>query len=272
MAFKILFFCPRWGASDSWDSFCHRVKAAGYDGVESHLSMDAGERAEEVAALKNHQLLFIGQYWQSIEDDATTMAMSMTNHFHNLLHADPLFINSQTGRDYFSMEENKVLLDKSAEFTAATGIKVLHETHRGKLTFAAHITRAYLEQFPEMRLTLDISHWCNVHESLLENQQDAVKTAIEHTDHIHSRIGYTQGPQVNDPRAPEWQDVLQSHLSWWDKVVEIKKKGDQLLTITTEFGPFPYMPSMPYTNKPIADQWEVNLYMKRLLKDRYSVS
>ena len=25
--------------------------------------------------------------------------------------------------------------------------------------------------------------------------------------HIHGRIGYDHGPQVNDPRAPEWQQV-----------------------------------------------------------------
>jgi len=42
-----------------------------------------------------------------------------------------------------------------------------------------------------------------------------------------------------------------------------------ILTITPEFGPFPYMVSLPGTNEPIANQWEVNLFMMNLLKERY---
>ena len=269
MSFSIKFFCPRWGATDSWTSFCRRVKEAGFDGVESHLSLNAEERDEEVTAMKNNDLLFIGQYWQSVEENAGEMAASFPSYYYNLLDGSPLFINSQTGRDYFTVGENKIILDRVDQFVAETGVKVLHETHRAKMAFAAHITRSYLQMFPSLRLTLDISHWCNVHESYLEGQQDAVNLAIEHTDHIHSRIGFTQGPQVNDPRSPEWQTALETHLSWWDRVVEIKRKNNQVLTITTEFGPFPYMPSIPFTGKPVANQWEINVHMMEMLKKRY---
>ena len=68
----------------------------------------------------------------------------------------------------------------------------------------------------------------------------------------------------------EWNDVLQRHLSWWDAVVErSRREGKETLTITNEFGPFPYMPIEPFTTKPIADQWSINLEMKELLKKRY---
>jgi sugar phosphate isomerase/epimerase len=272
MSFRILFFCPHWGAQDSWDSFCERVKNAGYDGVESDLPLDPTERAAAIAALKKFDLLFIGQYWQSLEDNAEEVAVNADQFYHNLLHGDPLFINSQTGRDYFSFEENKMIVQHAVAFTDKTGMKIVHETHRGKMAYAAHVTKKFLKQIPALRLTLDISHWCNVHETMLQGQDDAVALALNHTDHIHSRVGHTQGPQVNDPRAPEWKDAVQKHLEWWDKVVAIKKKNNEPLTITTEFGPSPYMPLAPYTLEPLANQWEINVYMMNLLKARYADS
>lgn len=43
----------------------------------------------------------------------------------------------------------------------------------------------------------------------------------------------------------------------WDKVAERKKKEDAVLTITPEFGPFPYMVPLPLTQEPITDQWYI---------------
>jgi hypothetical protein len=121
-----------------------------------------------------------------------------------------------------------------------------------------------------MTLTLDISHWCNVHESLLEDQQDTVEIALLRTRHIHARVGHAQGPQVNDPRAPEWQSAVDQHLAWWDRVVELRRQaGGSVMTFLTEFGPPNYMPTLPNTREPVASQAEINLHMMRLLRQRY---
>jgi hypothetical protein len=96
-----------------------------------------------------------------------------------------------------------------------------------------------------------------------------LKIALERTDHIHARIGHPEGPQVSDPRAPEWKEALDAHLAWWDKVAEIKKEKNDTLTVLTEFGPPDYMLTEPYTRKPLANLWEVNAYMKDLIRKRY---
>ncbi|RYE20653.1 MAG: hypothetical protein EOP45_10710 [Sphingobacteriaceae bacterium] len=107
-------------------------------------------------------------------------------------------------------------------------------------------------------------------ESYLADQQESVDLALLRTDHIHARIGFANGPQVNDPRSPEWNEVLQKHCFYWDKVVDFhRSKGSERFTFTSEFGPFPYMQLQPFTNIPVANQWEINLYMKDFLKNRY---
>jgi hypothetical protein len=127
-----------------------------------------------------------------------------------------------------------------------------------------------MDTIPELRITFDVSHWCNVSESLLQDQQETVDMTLQRVDHVHARIGHPEGPQVNDPRAPEWDDAMKAHFAWWDKIVEIKKQTGDRLTILTEFGPPTYMPTLPYTQEPLADQWAINVHMKDLLRKRYA--
>jgi hypothetical protein len=129
--------------------------------------------------------------------------------------------------------------------------------------------QACIKANKNVKLTLDASHFCNVHESYLEDQEEALQAAINHTQHLHARVGHPEGPQVNDPRAPEWAEALNKHFSWWDQVVALHKKNKTPLTITTEFGPAPYMPSYPYSNKPVAKQWDINIFMLTQLQNRY---
>jgi hypothetical protein len=127
-----------------------------------------------------------------------------------------------------------------------------------------------METIPELRITFDVSHWCNVSETLLQDQQETVDMALQRVDHVHARIGHPEGPQVNDPRAPEWDDAMKAHFAWWDKIVELKKQQGDTLTILTEFGPPTYMPTLPYTQEPLSNQWAINVHMKDLLRKRYA--
>ncbi|MEL6925600.1 MAG: sugar phosphate isomerase/epimerase, partial [Bacteroidota bacterium] len=165
---------------------------------------------------------------------------------------------------------NRQFVELTATTTKDTGIPIYHETHRGRILYAAPVAYEYLLANPDLRLTLDISHWCVVHESLLADQRKAVQLALSRTDHIHSRVGFQEGPQVPDPRAPEWQEVVAVHFAWWDEIVQQKAASGETLTMTCEFGPPGYMWSLPYTRQPVANLWEVNAHMMRLWRERYA--
>ncbi len=40
------------------------------------------------------------------------------------------------------------------------------------------------------------------------------------------------------------------------------------MTMTTEFGPPPYMWTNVHDNSPIESQWDINVFMKDLLKEK----
>ena len=269
---EIKFFCPRWGADDSWEAFCKRVKEVGYDGVEVAISDNQQERQEMLAALQNNKLDFILQALPG-SSNPEEHKREFEKILRDFAALKPLFINCQTGKDFFSFEDNRQIILVADKVMQETGIRIIHETHRGKFSYAAQVLKPYFEQLPDLRITLDISHWCNVSESLLEDQQEAVEVAISRTDHIHSRVGYAEGPQVNDPRAPEWEKEVQAHLAWWDKIVQQHRQiGTSVLTITPEFGPPAYLPTLPYSQQPVASQWDINVHMLKLLKQRYALS
>lgn len=265
---KIQFFCPKWGAESlSWEDFCKKVKDAGYDGVEAPFPAEETERKKAIDALTKYELLYVGMIFYNPASQAHLK--DYEQQIRTVATMKPVFINSHTGKDFTTFEQNKAVIDVADKVSKEIGVKIIHETHRGRFSYAANITKTYLDKIPSLRLTLDISHWCAVHESYLDDQSDAIQTVLERTDHIHSRVGHPEGPQVSDPRAPEWKTALDKHLAWWDKVVALHKQKGTPLTVTTEFGPPGYLPTLPFTNQPVTSQWDVNVYMMQLLKQRY---
>lgn len=269
---QVQFFCPRWGSEHiAWEKWLQQVKDAGYDGIEWAIANNtASAEIEKVFVLADkHRMPVIAQHYETNASDFQRHYDEYVQWFENIKEYSVLKINSQTGKDYFSFEENKQLIELAGSYANDMNVPIVHETHRGKFSFAAHITKTYLQSIPGLRITLDASHWVCVAESLLDDQEDAMQLAIERTDHIHARIGHPEGPQVIDPRVNVWQPAMQKHLSWWDKVVELKTKSNKSLTISPEFGPFPYMVHDPHSGKPLVNQWEVNLHMLQTLRKRF---
>lgn len=268
---KIKFFRAIWGMdAPTLRENLEQIKAAGFDGVEMMVPLDKTEREELQAGIKDLQLDLIASQWAASGSTFAEYLKSFEKHLFTNALLNPLFSNSQTGKDYYTEEQTSQLIERAAEIAKETGIPVLHETHRGKFTFHTTTTAKFLNRYPHLRIAADFSHWCNVSESLLHDQQDILDLAISRADHIHARVGHTQSAQINDPRAPEWEEIVNAHLAWWDKIVETQKqRGTEVFTICPEFGPYPYMPELPYSRKPLADLWEVNVYMRDLLKKRY---
>jgi hypothetical protein len=180
----------------------------------------------------------------------------------------PLAINSHTGSDFLSFEQNMAFISAANNLSKASDIPIYHETHRGRFSYSLPETNKYLNHNYNLKLTLDISHWMVVHESLLINKEDLLEKVILKSDHIHARVGFEEGPQVNNPSAPEWKSTLNRHLDIWESVIQKKWNKKQIATITTEFGPPNYMPTMPFTNKPLSDQWDNNVFIMNMLKKR----
>lgn len=270
--FQLKIMATDWGFPGTLDEYGAKVRSAGYDGIEIWWSLDPERQKAIFDMLAKYHLevgfLCAGSQ-SNVKEHYATFKDMVEGATHNTRQR-PLYINCHSGRDYFSYDENRQFIDLTNALTKETGIRMMHETHRSRMLFAAPVARHYIDTVPGLRLTFDVSHWCNVSETLLSDQPETVNLALERVDHIHARIGHQEGPQVSDPRAPEWKAAADAHFAWWDTVLKRKKERGEVMTILTEFGPPDYMPTLPYTREPLADQWAINVNMLQTLRKRYS--
>ena len=267
----IQFFQTDWGRTISWDAFCEKTAAAGYDGIEIWFPNTVEDQYNLKAALKKYSLKvgFLNGTNKSLPFEESLK--SYEAHLRMLTTWRPVYINCHTGSDFLTFEQNKAFIDLANKIAKESKIPIYHETHRGRFSFNLPDTKIYLSEIPELKLNLDISHWMVVHESLLEGQDNTLEKVLERAHHLHARVGHAEGPQVNDPEAPEWKKAVDRHLDIWEKVIRKNWETKNIFTLTTEFGPADYMPTLPYTRAPVANQWKANLYMMKVIKERMNI-
>ncbi len=262
---KIKLVKALWGMNGGLDEIFSRISEAGYDGIEAPVpEPDKRERFQQL--LKEYQLDYIAQVFSQPADHIKSFLeqVEIARNF------NPLLIVSHSAKDDMPFDQQVIFFKEALAWEKQAGTIVAHETHRGRAMFTPWNTAALLKELPEINITADFSHWCNVCESTLENQQHNLEIAFNHAVHIHARVGFSQGPQVPHPGAPEYKYELNMHESWWDSIIEHRKaKNVPFLTVTPEFGPIPYMNALPYTNQPVTDLWEVNYWMAKRFQERF---
>ncbi|MBM7565850.1 sugar phosphate isomerase/epimerase family protein [Paenibacillus sacheonensis] len=234
-----------------------RIAEAGYGAVESPLPVpDQDNLFKEL--LRTNGLSFIAQTLT----DGPDHAASFRAQAERAASFNPMFIVSQSSKDSDSLSDQLHYFEQALQTEDAIGLAVAHETHRGRALYTPWNTAELLNRLDSLKLNADFSHWCCVTESLLESHASAVHLACSRSVHIHGRVGHAEGPQVADPRAPEYARELAAHEAWWKQIVRARlAAGADTITFTPEFGPPGYMPTLPFTRQPVANLWEVNLWM-----------
>ena len=269
---EIKYCCTHWGSEHrAPQEFLAQIVSDGYSGLEINLSpgsLDDHRFFNQLEKLRSqNNFAFVGQLVVDGYAPTNQHTNQMKERLEYLADFKPDFVNAHTGRDFFSFDDNCRIIDAVENHAAKRGVRVLHETHRGRFSFHLPTLLPYLKTFPNLELTGDFSHFCNVSESLLDGQREMLEQIIPNIGHVHARVGSAQSAQVSNPFAPEWQEHLAVFLDWWKAVIAYRKKnGSRLFTITPEAGPSPYMAEHPFTREPLANQWEINVQMKNFLQ------
>jgi hypothetical protein len=266
---KIKYLCTMWGMDQpTLGDNLNLIKNAGFDGVEMQVPYSGDERNKLGSLLNEFELDLVAQI-RAEESAVDGQIDSLEKELNRALELNTLLANVHCGKDYWPLAENIRVLSSVQKVASELEIKILHETHRARATFCTTSTMDIIDALPEIRFTADFSHWCCVHSSLLQDQQKSINRVIERSDYIHARVGSAISPQITDPRETRWKEAVEAHVRWWEKIAEHHKNNNsEFLPICSEFGPPDYMTTLPFTGKPIADQWDINCYMKDMLKER----
>ena len=254
---ELLIFRHNWGLPEaSWEQKLATIQQGGFAGVETGELLPADYSRFQDLLLK-HKLRFIPQIFTA----GTTVGEHLAS-FRQQLTAvrriSPIRVNCHSGSDRWSSDEAKKFFGEALQVEADTEFPVAHETHRGRCLFHPWAAARLLEAFPKLHLCADFSHWVCVCERLLNEEEGILRECARRAIHIHARVGFENGPQVNDPRAPEWKTHVEAHEKWWTWIWEAQKaQGASFITMTPEFGPPTYLPTQPFTQTPIANLEEI---------------
>lgn len=266
---KLLLARHLWGVPTSYSQALPQFKEQGYDAIETGLLYLAEPKETFFTLLNKLDFKWIPMIFtqgRSVEEHIT----SFTTQIQAVMPYQPLLINSHSGLDSFTESEAIHFFHEALKIEKDFGIPISHETHRGRIFYNPWTTRNLLLKFPDLKICCDYSHWVTVCERLLDHEEEILQLCAERCVHIHARVGFEQGPQVPDPRAPEYQNHLIAHERWWDMIWKAQKKmGASHSTLTPEFGPAPYMTMVPYLQKPIADLDAICLWQMQRQKANF---
>jgi len=269
MPVVIKYYYPAWGMEYlPMEEFLRLVKTSGFDGVEIALDPEKDHLNRVWKLFRAYELDMLVQHPFARGNTPQELLDDYTGKLERLMDLQPVTVNCHTGRDYYSVAVNRRFIEEASLLSRKHGVAVTHEIHRGRFSFCTALIGDYLAAFPDLALTADFSHWCVVSESLLEDQQATMEKVIPHCSHIHARVGHAQGPQVPHPEDPGYARELDAHLRWWKEILFCHElRGRKELTITCEFGPPPYLQTLPFGGAAIGSQHEMNMSMKKYLNE-----
>jgi len=291
-------FRAAWGivkeifGTQSLETFVANCKAEKYHGVEMPVVLALGYGKDKMKILKDNNLQYIGMIFT---DGPMAPGDPCWNGKFN--HPEPSFtpkqsievfkkqveaaisfgackVNSHSLRDFYSEKDASIFFEEALKFQEQIpNIPIMHETHRKRYLYSPWVCRDFVSKYPNLKLVADLSHFTCVAEvdpSSIELTQ-VIENLASQVYHIHGRIGYDHGPQVSDPRAPEWLPYVEGFEKWWSYIFSKQIENNKIMpTLTPEHGPPNYQVCLPYTRQPIADIWEVNSFIGKRAQSVYN--
>lgn len=263
-------FKTMWGHSGDLASAIAQARDAGFSGIEGPAPVDEEKQNAFFSQIRGIPWIAEvttctrpGEYLPVPHLNPDDHLASLRQGILRCLPGAPRFITTMAGSDAWSLDDTLRFHEGVLALQEEHQIVISVETHRGRPTYNPWRTMEILRAFPELRLTCDISHWCVVTERLILDQEpDILETLSSRVHHIHGRVGYAQGPQVPDPRAPEHAVDLAAHERWWDRMfLGMQSRGMESATLTPESGPDGYLHCQPFSEIPVADLWEINRWL-----------
>lgn len=250
-----------------------KIAEAGFDGIMGRLPADDDEADTWRKLLDEYRFSFGIEAFPAERADFAAF-MERAKAF------GVSYVNAQVVDSFIVGQEAVDRLHGLIEEASLWGIPFFVETHRGRITQDLLRTVGYVKELPNMRLTIDLSHYVLAGEMIQrsEKAEPYFDRLLERTSCIHGRI--SNGEQIQVDIGPEGQHPMAAVFAdWWRKGMSHwlgeAKPGD-VLPFVCELGPVQYaITKIPYTVPPqdeLSNRWEQNMVLKRLATEAWSLA
>lgn len=187
-------------------------------------------------------------------------------------------INLQVMDSFVVGEEAVALLAGLAEEGRKAGMPVFIETHRGRVTQDLIRTARYVRAIPDLRLTIDLSHYVVAGEvrEITPPLEALFDELLRRTSCIHARV--SNGEQVQVDVGPNGEHPMFGHFKrWWLKGMGYWLRETQpgdVFPFVTELGPPDYAITRSRDSfgqrEEISDRWQQALLLKNTAEELWA--
>lgn len=184
------------------------------------------------------------------------------------------FVNCHIMNNFVVGRAAETLIRDLIDEAKGYSIPFFVETHRGRVTQDLHRTVDYVNAIPDLRLTIDLSHYAlaGEMEHISEQASELFDRLLRRTSCIHGRISNGQqiqvdiGPNAEHPLVESYTNLWSKGMAYW---LEQADPGD-ILPVLPELGPPNYaITSDSYIyggqhRQEISDRWQQALIIKNL--------
>ncbi len=275
---KLACYFTLWGWKGSAQDAVIYAHSQGFDGIEGPCPAGEKEKHLFADALSNCGMKYI----QEIATTGTYVpdrSLSLDDHINYFEQAlrsanilDSQFITCLGGCDAWDLSDSIVFFQETRAIATGLGKDLCFETHRGRSLFNPWICKRICEAMPDIKLTLDLSHWNVVCEGLQESEFDLLCSIIKHIHHIHARVGYDQGPQVPHPKKGVYVNNFLQHLDVWRRAWHAQSlKSREVSSITPEFGVDGYEYRSVDGKIALVDPTQINIEMMNNIRQEFEI-
>ncbi|WP_246096404.1 sugar phosphate isomerase/epimerase family protein [Paenibacillus sinopodophylli] len=244
-----------------------RIADSGFDGINAFVPKpeDSGQWKEQ---LDRYNLSFsVNAYPASLGDMSAFIEKAI-----EFGRVD--YINAQVMKPFLTGDEALTLLSGIDALSRHAGIPIFVETHRGTITQDLIRTRQFLETLPELRLTIDYSHYVVAGElhTVSPEAEEMLQSLLPHASSIHTRISNGEQIQI-DPGERGEHPMLPHFARWWESAMRHWRTADRLdadrFPVVIELGPPPYAITRDEAGarqEELGDRWKQALFLKQLVR------
>lgn len=241
------------------------VRNAGYTGMAINLAAADRETAYKTLPLfKKYDLgCVINAFPHSMEDMLPVLEMA-----HEF---DARVVNIIAQVIPSSVDEASLMVQDWMEEAEKEGVDIEFETHRNSVTNDLSYTTQLLEAVPDMKLSVDLSHYVVDREFALplrDEEQLLIDKILRRANAFQGRVASAQQIQLQ-LEFPQHQKWVVQFLDWWEIGFRYWRKRaseDETLIFQTELAPPEYAMTGP-DGMEMSDRWQESLTMKGWVED-----
>lgn len=247
------------------EEYFAQVQQAGFAGMGIDLaSADRDTVLKTMPLFRQYELgCVINAFPASMED--VLPVLEMAREF------DAVVVNIIAQVIPSGVDEASLMVQDWMEEAEKESVNIEFETHRNSITNDLNYTTKLLEAVPDMKLSVDLSHYVVDREislPLREDEARLVDKILRRADAFQGRISSAQQIQLQ-LEFPQHQKWVVQFLDWWEAGFRYWRKrssAEDTLIFQTELAPPEYAMTGP-DGLEMSNRWEESLIMKGWIED-----